>query len=174
MAHDAGTGRGARCDDLVGRSNDIEDEADQIGPEIKHWSTRQVRSMNAMAGGEPLTEIGHDRSDVADSVGVEKLAEDVELRQERGPVRLHAEQTAAVGLHWRSVIALVRVEGKRLLDQRVFARLQRQQRVGEMCVVGGRDVHDVDVRVGHEVLIAAVGPFDAESPSELGCAVDAA
>ena len=43
-----------------------------------------------------------------------------------------------------------------------------------MRVVGGRDVHDVDAWVGREFLVAAVRPFDAESPSEVGRAVEAA
>ena len=46
--------------------------------------------------------------------------------------------------------------------------------MGQMRVVGGRDVHDVDAWVGHEFGVAAVRLFDAESPSEPGCALEAA
>ena len=113
-----------RCDDVVGRSNDIKDEADQISTEIKHWSTRQLRPVNAVAGGEPLAEVSDHRSDVAHSVGVKKLTQDIEFWQERGPVRLHAKQAATSGFI-SDPLALNRIECEWLLDHGVFAGLQR-------------------------------------------------
>ena len=72
------------------------------------------RCMRWLAG-ERFAEVGDHRSDVAYSVGLEKLTQDVEFRQERGPVRLHAEQAAASG-NIGDPLALNRIECQWLLD----------------------------------------------------------
>ena len=63
------------------------------------------------------------------------------------------------------------VQCQRLLHQHVLARLERQPGAGEVRGVRGGDVDDVDVRVGDELLVAAVGasmPKPAAKAAERG------
>ena len=100
------------------------DEAEQVGAEIQHGPAGKLSPVDAVVGGEPLAEVGDHRRDIAQSAGVENLAQDIELWQECGPVGLHAEQAAASGLI-RDALTLSCVECKWLLDQYVLIGPQR-------------------------------------------------
>src|SRR3954451_9577639 len=63
---------------------------------------------------------------------------------------------------------------KRLLNDGVLAGLKRQQGPIDVSVVGRRNIHDINVGVGDQVLIAGVSPLDPESTSEQVSRVGAA
>lgn len=62
---------------------------------------------------------------------------------------------------------LVCVEGEWLLDQDVLAVREREGRGREVMTVRRRDVDDVDLGVGGELLIRSVSPGDAVGRREL-------
>ena len=130
-----------------------------IGPPAS--SSRLIRC----SSGEPLAEVRDDCGDLAEHRGVEHLTQHVELRQERRPVRLHAEQPAALG-HLGDLAALRRVQGERLLDQGVLAGLQREQRAGQVDVVRGGDIDHVDVRDRRPATRSCRGRARSRMPGE--------
>ncbi len=74
--------------------------------------------------------------------------------EEARPDGLHEEQ-ATVAREAREVLGLGRRDGERLLDEDVLARAQHGAGGGVVLAVRGGDVHDVDVRVLRERLVAA-------------------
>lgn len=72
------------------------------------------------------------------------------------PDGFHEEQLLLAG-HVAQHLELLGVDGEGLLAQHVLAGLERKHRVLEVVRVRRRDVDDVHVGVGHQLLIAAVG-----------------
>ena len=66
----------------------------------------------------------------------------------------------------RTAAASVGVQREGLLDEHVLAGLERQQGVGGVHRMGRGDVDDVDVGIGDEVLVRAVGAGDVEVGGE--------
>ena len=80
-----------------------------------------------------------------------------DVREEAGPHRLHAED-AGLARRGDDLSRLVGGGREGLLDEDVLAGADRQQRVLEVLAVRAGHVDRVDIGVGDEVGIAAVGP----------------
>ena len=106
-----------------------------------------------------LTVVGEDDLDRAEKVLLEALTDHIGAGQEAGPHRLHAEELVRAG-SVDDVAGLVSVAGEGLLDEDVLAGIQGEQCVLSMAAVGRGDVDDVDVRVAHQILVAAVAAGD--------------
>ncbi len=117
--------------------------------------------------------VGRDDAHLAEGAGGEDLADADHVGQVARPHRLHGEQ-AFLGGAVADERGLGRVEGEGLLDKHVLAVIQRQQGVVDVTGVRGRDVDDVDVGVGHELLVRTVGVRDVVLFGERASAVDAA
>lgn len=76
--------------------------------------------------------------------------------EEARPHRLHQEQSLLLR-DARKDPRLLGVDGERLLTHHVLPRIERLEGVGKVVRVGGGDVDDVDVGVGDEVGVGAVG-----------------
>jgi hypothetical protein len=68
----------------------------------------------------------------------------------------------------RDLSGFVGVDRERLFYEGVLASRQREECAVEVAGVGGSDVDDVDVGVGHQVLVGRVGPGDGEPAGEPG------
>jgi hypothetical protein len=111
--------------------------------------------------------VGDDGVDLAECARIKQLPDDVELWQELGPHCLHEEDALASGDLGQSA-GLAGIERHRLLDQGVLAGLQRHQRARVVRIVRGGDVHHIDIRVGEQLLVRAIGPVDAVPAGEGG------
>ena len=118
------------------------------------------------ASGEPLAVVGQHRVHVAEHAVVEELPDHVEAWQVERPHRLGAEHPP-LRSPFRDLRCLRLVQRERLLHQHVLARLERKQGVPVVEVVRRGDVDDVDLGIGDEIGVRAVGPPDPDPPGEL-------
>ena len=107
------------------------------------WSARTARTSPSAPCGDEFADADH-------------------VREVARPHRLHREQPAFGRRHRGRAAASARGERERLLDEDVLAVLEREDRVLGVQRMRGRDVDDVDVRVGDEVFVRAVRARDAE------------
>ena len=143
-------------------------ELDRVDAEVQHAPSAEGEVEEAVRRIErrPEAEVGLDQDRVADAALLEHPGEGLVRREEAGPDRLHQEQpTGAGGVDHLST--LCGVERERLLAQDVLARLEEEKGVVHVAGLGSRDVDDVDVRVGGEVLVAPVTMGDTEAVGEL-------
>ena len=150
---------------LVRRTEHPAREGQGVRPEVEQRPAREVVPLDPVVRVEPGAVAPEDRADLAEHVGVQHLPDHVELRREQRPQRLGAEEPTR-GREVGELLRLGRVQGDRLLDEDVLARLQREARVRAVPVVRRGDVDDVDLGVGDQVLVRPVGVPDPEPPGE--------
>ena len=97
-------------------------EGDRVGAEIQQRPAGQVVPHDPVIVGEVLAVVGDHRPDLAQRAGFQQLPDDVELRQEHRPQRLHEEDPLR-GSQFGQFGGLARVQRHRLFDQRVLAGL---------------------------------------------------
>jgi len=116
---------------------------------------------------EPRRQVGPDADHVADPPRCGNVAGVPDQRIEAHPDGLHAEQLPPPGLG-NHLAGLAGVQGERLLEQDRLARAEGQQRVLVVLTVGRGDVDDVEVRVGDQLGVGAVGAVRAEAVGQRG------
>ena len=133
-------------------------ERERVDPEVAQRAARERRVGEPARAvrPQPLAMVGQDRHHLAEQPSSDRLSDDVVVRQEAAPHRLHAEDPGRTD-RGDELAGLLRVGGEGLLDEDVLAGPDRQQRVLEVLAVRGGDVDDVDVRVGDKILVGAVG-----------------
>ena len=99
--------------------------------------------------------------DVAEQPLREPVADDGHVWQEPGPHRLHGEEPT-LPRHPEDLAGLGGVHRERLLDQHVLAGPQREDCVVVVHRVRRGHVDHVDVRIGHQRLVAGMPVRDAE------------
>ena len=115
--------------------------------------------------GEQLVVVGDQRAHLAEGSGGDDLADAQHVRQEPRPHRLeHHEVFAGGQFHHGAGLGGVQREG--LLHQGVLSGVQRELSVGGMERVRRGHVDRIDLRVRHEVLVAAVRGADSEFGGE--------
>ena len=146
LAVDAVRCRGPEATTRSGRTEHPRREGHRVGAEVEHRAAGEVGAHDAVAVVEPLTHVGEHHPRLAEDTVGEQLANDVEAGQEQAPHRLHAEH-AGTRRRVTDLPCLTGIQPDRLLDEHVLAGLDREQRVGQVEVVRGRDVDDVDLGV---------------------------
>lgn len=92
----------------------------------------------------------------ADGTGIDELPNHDAQREVACPDSLHEEQVLRSRL-LDELLGLGEGDRECLLAQNVLAGLEGQHGILEMVAVRGRNVDDVDVGVGHELRVRAVG-----------------
>ena len=112
-----------------------------------------------------MSEVRLHHRDLPEGAVGEQLADDVDVGEIARPHRFHREHLRRCG----SIGDLLRLPSSdcdRLLDEHVFASLDRKQCVLEMELVCGRDINDIDVGITDELFVARVRLVDTASGCE--------
>ncbi len=153
---DAGLADVAVGDHPVGVAEHHRHQLGRVDPEVEQRAAAEgdVEEAVGRVDVPPEPEVGLDQARVTDPLLAEQVPQHGVRRQEPAPQRLHQEQPSRTGVgHHRT--ALQSVEGERLLAQHGLARGEEQARVPFVGGVRRGDVHDVDVGVGREILVAS-------------------
>ena len=158
-----------------GSAEDERRERHRVDAQVQEGTTGQVRveQPTLRVTAEGLAVVGGHRHHLAQAAIGDQLPDDVVVRQEAAPHRLHRHHTRRRG-RIQHLAGLRGGLGERLLDQDVLAGRDRQQGVVAMLGVRARHVHRLHHRVLDEFLVAAVGVPDTPPPGEcrrrdLGC-----
>ena len=132
-------------------------EGHRVGAQVEHRAAGQLGAHDPVAVVEPLPHVGQHHPRLTRRR--RRRAAGARRRSAAGrastspPCRTPRPAAAASPICTR----LAGIQPDRLLDEHVLARLDREQRVRQVQVVRRRDVDDVDLGVGDERLVGAVG-----------------
>jgi hypothetical protein len=147
-------------------------ERDHVDPEVEHRAAAEGGGEEPIGGVErpPDPEVGLHRADLPDRAVGDQVPQSDDGGLEARPHRLHDEPAGGPG-EIDDLGGSLRGRGERLLDQECLARPQPGHRHGVVLGMRGRDVEDVDVGVGDELGVGAVGALQSVPPGEVGRAV---
>ena len=101
------------------------------------------------------TKLTNGTVDSTDCASLHQLADLDTKRKVPRPDGFHEEQVLGTG-RIDQLAGLCRVDGQSLFAKDVLAGLERQHGVLEVVAVGGGDIDDLDIRVGHQLMVGAI------------------
>lgn len=153
---------------LGGRAEQQAGEGDRVDAEVEQGAAGQGRLLETPGrAGDREPEARLDGPQLADLAGLHPAGDLDDGRQEPRPHGLHQEAPVASGRR-HHLPRLTCVHRERLLAHHVTACPEGGHGHGPVLAVGRGDVDDVDVVVGEQRLVAAVGAGDAVALGEGG------
>ena len=149
--------------DGVGLAEDVPGERDRVDPEIEQRAAAELQRVETVGRivGQLLGGGQRSPSGSAKRARGDDLVQPQHVRQEPRPHGFKRDKALCRG-HVHDLGGLGRVEGEGLLHEDVLAGLECQLGRAHVLGVRGRDIDDVDLRVGHQRLVAAMRRADAE------------
>ena len=143
-----------KCTAMVGADRHIQ-EVQRIHAHIEQRATGTGRIGHTCLAGHRIAQVGARRFHLADLAGLDNFVDELAAGHVARPDGLRAQHAGFLG-HGQRLTCLPGVRGERLLHQHVLAGFHTQDRLFGVQTVRGGDIHQIHIRVRHQLLIRSI------------------